>query len=54
MDQEVIASMKGHYLTDLEESDSTIALSKRMVVLDAIYGKSQAWSSMNPVMLVQS
>jgi hypothetical protein len=54
MDQEVIASMKGHYLTDLEESDSTIALSKRMVVLDAIYGKSQAWSSMDPVMLVQS
>jgi hypothetical protein len=25
-----------------------------MMVLDAIYGISQAWSSVNPVMLVQS
>jgi hypothetical protein len=25
-----------------------------MMVFDAIYGVSQAWSSMNPVMLIQS
>jgi hypothetical protein len=27
---------------------------EKNMVLDAIYGVSQAWSSMNPVMVVQS
>jgi hypothetical protein len=27
---------------------------KEMMMLDVIYGESQAWSSMNPVTLVQS
>jgi hypothetical protein len=29
-------------------------MEKKMMVLDAIYGMSRAWTSMNPVTLVQS
>jgi hypothetical protein len=57
MDQGVIAFMKWCYWADLlrnlaDEADNIIALGKR-IMLDAIYGVSQAWFSVNPVMLVQ-
>jgi hypothetical protein len=59
MDQEVIASTKQHYQADLlrtltDEDNSIIALWKKMTVLDTIYGVSRAWSSVNPVTMVQS
>jgi hypothetical protein len=53
----VIGSIKQCYCADLlrtlaNEDDSIIELWKRMMVLDVIYGVSQAWSPVNPVMLV--
>jgi hypothetical protein len=50
--------MKQHYwdtlLRNLADEDNIIALWEKMMVLDAIYGVSQASSSANAVMLVRS
>jgi hypothetical protein len=37
-----------------DKGDNIIRLWKKMTVLDALHGVSQAWSSVNPVMLVSS
>jgi hypothetical protein len=55
MDQ-VITSLKWHFWADIlrilaDEDDTMIALWKEMMMY-AIYSVSQAWSSMNTVMLV--
>jgi hypothetical protein len=39
------------HLRTFADKDNTIGLRKKMKLLDAIYGVSRAWSSMNPVML---
>jgi hypothetical protein len=56
MDQEVIVSTKqcnqADLLRTLANENDVIASRKKMMVLDAIYGISHSWSSMNPVTLV--
>jgi hypothetical protein len=51
--------MKQCYRADLlrtlaDEDNNIIGLWKKMTVLDAVYGVSRGWSSMNPVTLVRS
>jgi hypothetical protein len=58
MDGEIVSVKQRNWAdllrTPFAEDDSIIGLWKEVTVLDAIYGVSWAWSSVNPVTLVRS